>query len=259
LKLPSRVFIPFAGLLVGRYYDPATGRFLSVDPLVDETGQPYAYTGDDPVNGVDHTGLIRMCIAQTGACAQGSSGLPQAAVCGSSRGGVAVATSIGAAAAFGGAKRMAKYGQNYDKADLAETLENNVGINDSVQIGPGRAAGKIVFQSEGTDIIQVVVDSAGYYRVLKMFPGMPPEYLSNDGLWIPETVINEARGTANYGVLQSSTHYTNTGFTPSNVEEAQTWFDELVAQQPARPSLVPEEHGSGTDPDGDDFIIPIEP
>jgi hypothetical protein len=44
--------------LVGRYYDPSTGQFLSIDPLVDETGQPYAYTGDDPVNGVDPLGLI---------------------------------------------------------------------------------------------------------------------------------------------------------------------------------------------------------
>ena len=25
--------------VVGRYYDPQTGQFLSVDPLVDETGQ----------------------------------------------------------------------------------------------------------------------------------------------------------------------------------------------------------------------------
>jgi len=44
--------------LIGRYYDPATGQFLSVDPLVDETGQPYAYTGDDPVNNSDPTGMI---------------------------------------------------------------------------------------------------------------------------------------------------------------------------------------------------------
>ena len=43
--------------LIGRYYDPGTGQFLNVDPLVDETGQPYAYTGDDPVNGVDPSGL----------------------------------------------------------------------------------------------------------------------------------------------------------------------------------------------------------
>src|SRR6202044_2612607 len=42
--------------LIGRYYDPAIGQFLSVDPLVDETGQPYAYTGDDPVNGTDPLG-----------------------------------------------------------------------------------------------------------------------------------------------------------------------------------------------------------
>jgi RHS repeat-associated protein len=43
--------------LVDRYYDPATGQFLTVDPLVDETGQAYAYTGDDPVNGTDPLGL----------------------------------------------------------------------------------------------------------------------------------------------------------------------------------------------------------
>ena len=43
--------------LVGRYYDPGTGQFLSVDPDVAETGQPYAYTGDDPVNGTDPLGL----------------------------------------------------------------------------------------------------------------------------------------------------------------------------------------------------------
>ena len=42
--------------LIGRYYDPATGQFLSVDPLVDETGQAYAYTGDNPVNAVDPNG-----------------------------------------------------------------------------------------------------------------------------------------------------------------------------------------------------------
>ena len=43
---------------VGRYYDPQTGQFLSVDPLVAETEQPYAYTGGDPVNGTDPSGDI---------------------------------------------------------------------------------------------------------------------------------------------------------------------------------------------------------
>jgi RHS repeat-associated protein len=43
--------------LINRYYDPATGQFLNVDPLVDATGAPYFYTGDDPVNGTDPTGM----------------------------------------------------------------------------------------------------------------------------------------------------------------------------------------------------------
>ena len=43
--------------LIGRYYDPGTGQFPSVDPLVDETGQPYGYTGGDPLNGSDPSGM----------------------------------------------------------------------------------------------------------------------------------------------------------------------------------------------------------
>jgi len=35
---------------INRYYDPSTAQFLSIDPDVAETGQPYAYTADDPLN-----------------------------------------------------------------------------------------------------------------------------------------------------------------------------------------------------------------
>ncbi len=41
----------------GRYYDPATSQFLSVDPLVDVTGQPYGYANEDPANESDPGGL----------------------------------------------------------------------------------------------------------------------------------------------------------------------------------------------------------
>jgi hypothetical protein len=41
---------------INRYYDPATGQFVSVDPMVNETDQPYAYAEDDPVNAVDPSG-----------------------------------------------------------------------------------------------------------------------------------------------------------------------------------------------------------
>jgi RHS repeat-associated protein len=43
--------------LVHRYYDPGTGAFLTVDPLVSQTGQAYEYAGGDPVNRGDPSGL----------------------------------------------------------------------------------------------------------------------------------------------------------------------------------------------------------
>ena len=43
--------------LINRYYDPSTGQFLSVDPLVGITDQPYQYVGGDPLNFIDPLGL----------------------------------------------------------------------------------------------------------------------------------------------------------------------------------------------------------
>jgi RHS repeat-associated protein len=40
-----------------RYYDPATGEFLTIDPALATTSQPYQYAGDNPLNGTDSTGL----------------------------------------------------------------------------------------------------------------------------------------------------------------------------------------------------------
>src|SRR5207247_1653652 len=42
---------------VRRYYDPYAGQFMTVDPLVDETGQPYVYVNGDPVDSIDPLGL----------------------------------------------------------------------------------------------------------------------------------------------------------------------------------------------------------
>lgn len=42
--------------LRARYYDPATGQFLTRDPLTEQTGQPYAYADGDPVNNIDPSG-----------------------------------------------------------------------------------------------------------------------------------------------------------------------------------------------------------
>jgi RHS repeat-associated protein len=43
--------------LRAREYDPATGQFLSVDPLASATREPYVYGGDDPLTYRDRSGL----------------------------------------------------------------------------------------------------------------------------------------------------------------------------------------------------------
>jgi hypothetical protein len=43
--------------LRARYYDPSTGQFISRDPMVASTRQPYAYAYDNPTNLTDPTGL----------------------------------------------------------------------------------------------------------------------------------------------------------------------------------------------------------
>ena len=44
--------------LRARYYDAATGQFLTIDPDVSETMSPYAYAVGDPINGADPSGLF---------------------------------------------------------------------------------------------------------------------------------------------------------------------------------------------------------
>lgn len=43
--------------VVNRYYDPDTDQFMSLDPDIAETNQPYVFTNDDPLNAEDPMGL----------------------------------------------------------------------------------------------------------------------------------------------------------------------------------------------------------
>ena len=43
--------------LINRYYDPQTGQFISLDPAISQTIQPYAYADGNPVSVTDPTGL----------------------------------------------------------------------------------------------------------------------------------------------------------------------------------------------------------
>jgi uncharacterized protein RhaS with RHS repeats len=51
-----RVHAARNGDAVHRYYDPATGQFLSMDPLDAVTNQPYSYVNNDPANVTDPSG-----------------------------------------------------------------------------------------------------------------------------------------------------------------------------------------------------------
>ena len=44
--------------LRARYYDPATGQFMSRDPLTATTRSPYGYVGGNPLNATDPLGLF---------------------------------------------------------------------------------------------------------------------------------------------------------------------------------------------------------
>lgn len=44
--------------LRNRVYDPKTAQFLTVDPLVSISGEPYSYAGDNPLNYGDAVGLM---------------------------------------------------------------------------------------------------------------------------------------------------------------------------------------------------------
>jgi RHS repeat-associated protein len=46
---------------IARYYDPTTAQFLSIDPAVASTMQPYSFVGSNPVNATDPSGLMIAC------------------------------------------------------------------------------------------------------------------------------------------------------------------------------------------------------
>jgi hypothetical protein len=51
-----RLMLAPVSSVINRYYDPSTDQFLSIDPDVTTTDQPYAFTNDDPLNAEDPLG-----------------------------------------------------------------------------------------------------------------------------------------------------------------------------------------------------------
>jgi RHS repeat-associated protein len=71
--------------LINRYYDPSSHQFLSIDSDVAATGQPYQYTGDDPLNATDPSGNRTVCgpdaCAGNGGASNTSNGTPVCIQC----------------------------------------------------------------------------------------------------------------------------------------------------------------------------------
>ncbi len=66
--------------LRSRYYDPATALFLTVDPLSDISGTPYAYANDNPLNWVDPNGQWSILGAIAGGLLAGAAVIVSAVV-----------------------------------------------------------------------------------------------------------------------------------------------------------------------------------
>jgi RHS repeat-associated protein len=65
---------PNSGLIYmrARWYDPATGQFLTRDPLFGASGSSYSYANDSPLNASDPTGMFA-CGSEIGPCSPGAS------------------------------------------------------------------------------------------------------------------------------------------------------------------------------------------
>jgi RHS repeat-associated protein len=112
--------------LVNRYYDPSTDQFLSIDPKVAQTDQPYAFTNDNPLNATDPLGdvssifacdgqgVYKTAKARAAACTQQKAALAKfnKASSANQSGGldlVALVEAVGNGAAYG-AQRLAQAG-----------------------------------------------------------------------------------------------------------------------------------------------------
>ena len=78
-----------------RYYDPAIGQFISRDPLVTLTRQAYGYTGGDPINRTDRSGLDTGGICLSGSVFGGFGGLGEVCLVGDTQGNIGITTTAG--------------------------------------------------------------------------------------------------------------------------------------------------------------------
>jgi RHS repeat-associated protein len=108
--------------LRARFYDPATGQFLTRDPIEKQTRQPYSYALDNPLNRVDAAGLAGELVG--GGCAAGEVVDPLGGcVPGAALGGVAEISKYAGAALAGWLAAEATDGENSSSDEGEPCLE----------------------------------------------------------------------------------------------------------------------------------------
>ena len=127
--------------LINRYYDPSTGQFLTVDPAIAVTQEPYSYAADQPTVYNDSDGLQVGGVCVTGSIEAhlviGVTG--DAAVCTWTGSFTAVTISVSAGPGIGlGGGVGASYGASYSPANYPSELAGwGCSIDGSAQFGGG--------------------------------------------------------------------------------------------------------------------------
>jgi len=136
--------------LRARYYDPATGQFLTCDPKVAITAQPYGYALDNPLSKIDPSGndTTGKCIAAA-ASFWGFQASFQACVVIDDQGTIAAtnAVSLGGGAAEPGlsVQRVNQYSNAKTVKDLAGPF-GFVTVGAGVPVGPVPCAGSYTYE-----------------------------------------------------------------------------------------------------------------
>lgn len=163
LRRATRPVTPAAGTVLGRYYDPNTDQFLSIDPHVGLTRQAYGLAIDDPLDHQDRAGLhAHGCDGVGGQCTyqdvSGTSSVP------SSPNGSSGDVGSVPASASGGSPR--KTGGSSKDANCSLT----VGEPYRVGVAPG-TPGETYADSSAVDIILVCNEPAASLTISPKITG----------------------------------------------------------------------------------------